>query len=75
MDQIVTPTQARKDLFKIIKRINENNEPLVKMTGKQSKKRYFWLITVLTSKLKNGKTSRSTTLMMFGVNYELRDQT
>ena len=29
MDQIVTPTQARKDLFKIIKRINENNEPVV----------------------------------------------
>ncbi|TFZ15807.1 type II toxin-antitoxin system Phd/YefM family antitoxin [Limosilactobacillus fermentum] len=28
-DQIVTPTQARKDLFKIIKRINENNEPVV----------------------------------------------
>lgn len=29
MDQIVTPTQARKDLFKIIKRINENNKPVV----------------------------------------------
>ena len=29
MDKIVTPTQARKDLFKIIKRINENNEPVV----------------------------------------------
>lgn len=96
MDQIVTPTQARKDLFKIIKRINENNEPVViKPTKADEKsvvvigeddwkaiqetlflvKRYFWLITVLTSKLMNGKTSRSTTLMMFGVNYELRDQT
>lgn len=29
MDQIYTPTEARKNIFKILKDVNQNNEPII----------------------------------------------
>lgn len=38
MDQIYTPTEARKNIFKILKGVNKNNEPVIIKSQKSNEK-------------------------------------
>ncbi|WP_367341250.1 type II toxin-antitoxin system Phd/YefM family antitoxin [Limosilactobacillus sp.] len=38
MDQIYTPTEARKNIFKILKGVNKNNKPVVIKPQKNNEK-------------------------------------